>query len=103
MPKEHLVRHRAVFEKIKEASLKLKPTKCEFFKYKLTYLGHVVSEEGIQTNPKKVEAIQKWPIPTSVTEVHGFLGFTNYYCKFIKKYAQMAKPLYKLIAGENVA
>ena len=67
------------------------------------YLGHVVSDKGIQTNLKKVEAIQKGSIPTTFTEVHSFLGFTNYYHKFIKKYAQLAKPLYKLISGENVA
>ena len=67
------------------------------------YLGYVVSEEGIQIDPKKVEAIQKWPIPTNVTEVLSFLGFTNYSCKFIKKYAQVARPLYKLMSGENAA
>ena len=83
--------------------MKLKPSKCEFFKQQLTYLGHVVSMNGIQTDFKKVEAIQKWPILTNVTEVHSFLGFTNYYHRFIKKYAQVAKPLYKLISGENVA
>ena len=77
MPKEHLIRLRAVFEKFKEAGVKIKPLKCEFFKQKRTYLGHVVSEEGTQTNPIKVEAIQKWPIPTNVTEVCSFLGFTN--------------------------
>ena len=63
------------------------------------YLGHVVSDKGIQTDPK----IWKWPIPTNFTEVHSFLGFTNYYHKFIKKYAQVAKPLYLLILGKNVA
>ena len=76
---EHLLRLRAVFEKLKKAELKLKPSKCEFFKQELTYLGHVVSKCGIQTNPKKVEAICKWPVPTNVTKVRSFLGFTNYY------------------------
>ena len=90
MLKEHLVRLRAVFQKLKEAGLKLKPTKCEFFKQKLTYLGHVVSEEGINTDAKKAEVILKWPILTSVTKVYSFLGFTNYYHKFIRKYAQVA-------------
>ena len=47
--------------------------------------------------------IQKWPIPTNVTEVRTFLGFTNYYHRFIKKYAQIARPLYKLILGENAS
>ena len=66
------------------------------------YLGHAVSENGIQTDPKKVEAIQKWPIPTNIMEICSFLWFTNYYCGFIKKYAQVAKLLYKLISHENV-
>ena len=83
--------------------MKLKPSKCEFFKQELTYLGHFISKNGIQTDSKKVEAIQKWPIPTNVTEVRSFLGSTNYYWRFIKKYAQVVKPLYKLISGENTA
>ena len=58
-PGEHLFRLRAVFEKLKKTELKLKPSKCEFFKHELTYLGHVVSKSGIQTNPKKKEAICK--------------------------------------------
>ena len=78
-PEQHLTRLRAVFEKLKRAELKLKPSKCEFFKHKLTYLCHVVSKNGIQTDSKKVEAIHKWPVPTNVTEVRSFLGFTNYY------------------------
>ena len=102
-PEEHLVQLGAVFEQLKKAELRLKPSKCEFFKQELTYLGHVVSKTGIQTDSKKAEAIQKWHIPTNVTEVHSFLGFTNYYHRFLKKYAQVAKPLYKLISGENAA
>ena len=60
-----------------------------------------MSEKGIETNPKKIEAIQKWPIPTNITETQSFLGLCNYYHKFIKDYAKIAKPLYKLISGEN--
>ena len=67
------------------------------------YLGHTASKDGIQTDSKKVEAIHKWPVPTNVTEVRSFLGFTNYYQRFIKKYVQVAKPLYKLIWGENAS
>ena len=77
--KEHVVRLRVVFEKLKQARLKLKPSNCEFLRQEVTYLGHVVSKDGIQTDPKKVEAIHKWPIPTNMTEVRSFLGFTNYY------------------------
>ena len=68
----------------------------------MPFFGQVVSDKGIQTNLKKVEVIQKWPIPTNITEVCSFLGFTYYYYKFIRKYAQVAKPLYILISGENV-
>ena len=93
-PEEHVIRLRAVFEKLKQVRLKLKSSKCEICRQELTYLGHVVSKEGIQTDPKKAEAICKWPIPTNVTEVKSFLGFTNYHQQFIKKYAQVAKPLY---------
>ena len=54
---------RAVFEKSKQAGVKLKPSKYEIFRQELTYLGHVVSKDGIQTDPKKVDAICKWPTP----------------------------------------
>ena len=100
---EHLLRLRALFEKLKHVGLKLKPSKCKLFRQELIYLGHVVSKDGIQTDPKKVEAIHNWPVPTNVTEVRSFLGFTNYYQRFIKKYAQVVKPLYKLIWGENAS
>ena len=84
-----------------EAGLKLKPSKCEFFRTRVSYLGHIVSKDGIEMDPKKVKAIKAWPIPTSVTDVRSFLGFTNHYCRFIRGYAQIAKPLYKLISGKN--
>ena len=85
---EQLKRLRMVFEKLSASGLKLKPSKCEFFKQKLEYLGHIVSEEGIKTNPKKIEAIQKWPIPTNITETHSFLGFCKGLCKNSKTLVQ---------------
>ena len=96
-PKEHIQRLRGVFQKLHEAGLKLKPKKCEFFKTKLSYLGHIVSRDGIECDPKKIEAIQNWKRPITVHDVRSFLGFTNYYRRFIHKYAQMANPLNKLI------
>ena len=77
-PEEHLIRLRAVSERLKKAEF-IKPSKCELFNQELTYLGQVVSKHGVQTDSKKVEAICKWPVPTNVTEVRSFLGFTNYY------------------------
>ena len=101
-PEEHIEQLDAVLTKIEDAGLKLKPSKCEFFKRRIAYLGHIVSDKGIETDPKKIEAILKWPVPKTVHDVRSFLGFTNYYRKFIYKYAQKAKPLNKLISGDNV-
>ena len=81
--------------------MKLKPSKCEFFKRRIAFLGHIVSDKGIETDPKKIEAIVDWPIPKTIHDVCSFLGFTNYYRKFIYNYAQKAKPLNILISGEN--
>ena len=72
-----------------------------FLKDRLEYLGHVVSSQGIKTNPKKITAIINWPQPKNITQVRSFLGFCNYYRKFIKGYTQIAKPLYQLITGDN--
>ena len=73
-PEEHVERLEAVFKKLSSAGLKLKPSKCKFFKSQITYLGHIVSNEGIATDPKKIKAIQLWPRPEnsdSSTEIYG--------------------------------
>ena len=59
----YITRLEAVFKKISDAGLKLKPSKCEFFRKRIHYLGHIVSNKGIETDPKKIEAIIKWPGP----------------------------------------
>ena len=100
-PEEHVHRLEQVFEKLAAAGLKLKPSKCEFFKTEINYLGHVVSQEGIRTDDKKIEAIKNWPRPVTNTDVRSFLGFTNYYRRFIHKYSQIAKPLNSLIMGDS--
>ena len=61
----------------------------------------MVSAKGIETDPKKVEAVKNWTIPKTVTDVRSFLSFTNYYRQFIKDYARVARPLNTLILGEN--
>ena len=62
-PEDHLIRLHGIFEKLSTAGLKLKPSKCEFFKSKITYLGHIVLAKGIETDPKKIEAVKKWTVP----------------------------------------
>ena len=76
-------------------------TECEFFKSWVAYLGHIVSKNGIETDPRKIDAIKKWPVPRTVTELRSFLGFTYYYRKFIPRYAQIARPINQLVSGEN--
>ena len=78
-PEEHVHRLKAVISKLRAAGLKLKPTKCDLFKQQINYLGHVVSKEGVSTDPDKIAAVTEWPQPTTVTEVRSFLGFVSYY------------------------
>ena len=98
---EAIARFGTVFQKLREAGLKLQPSKCELFNTSLLYLGHIVSEDSIRTDPKKVEAVQQWPMPVTVTNVRSFLGLTNYYRRFLEGYARIARPLNNLISGEN--
>ena len=96
---EHLKRLEAVFQKLAAAGLKLKPSKCFFFKEEIDYLGHVVSGEDISTNPKKVEAVTKWPTPQTAYDARSFLGFVGYYKRFIKNFSQIATPIREVITG----
>ena len=96
---EHLKRLEAVFQKLCAAGLKLKPSKCFFFREEIEYLGHVVSGKGISTNPKKIEAVSKWPTPKTVYDVRSFLGFVGYYRRFIKNFSRITKPIREVITG----
>ena len=66
-------------------------------------MGHIVSSKGIEIDLKKVEAVKNWAVPKTVTDIRSFLGFTNYYRRFIKDYAKVVKPLNTLISGENAS
>ena len=87
--------------KLRAAGLKLKPSKCEFFTDHISYLGHFVSKDGVETDPKKIQIILDWPVPNTVYDMRSFLDFTNYYRKFMFWYSQIVKPLNGLISGEN--
>ena len=103
IPKDHLVLLRAVFENLKKAGLKLKPSECKVLKKSLIYLGHRILEGGLETDDSKIKVIQEWPVPKTVSWVKSSLGFTNYYCRFIYKYAQVIQPLYKVISGVDTS
>ena len=98
---EHEILLRKVFQKIREAGMKLSPKKCRFFQREIKCLGHVVSVEGISCDPSKTAAVSTWPVPTTVKDVQKFLGFTGFYRRFIKDYAKVARPLTELLRGSN--
>ena len=85
-----------VLNKLQGANLKLKPWKCTLFAKEVEFLGHVVSEAGIKTDPRKTEVVSSWPTPDNVHEVRSFLGFCSYYRRFIPQFAEVAKPLHCL-------
>ena len=91
--KEHLTRLKLVFDRLREANLKLKPSKCHFACESVNYLGFVVSLEGISPDPKKLEAVKSFPTPRSVKDVRSFLGLCNYYRRFVQGFANIASPL----------
>ena len=69
------------------------------FKNKVQYLGHIVSDEGVQTDPDKIAVLKDWPAPSNIMELHGFLGFAGYYRRFVCNYFKIAKPLNSLLVG----
>ena len=95
-PAEHLEHLEKVFLKLRAAGLKLKPKKCDFFQTQVNYLGHVLDKTGIRPNPKKFEAVRDWKRRQTVTQVRSITAFSNYYRKFVKSFAEVAKPLYRL-------
>lgn len=90
---EHLIALKKVFTTLRESNLKIQLDKTEFLKREAEYLGHIISDKGVKPNPKKISAIQKFPIPQTTKQIKSFLGLTGYYRKFIKDYAKIAKPM----------
>ena len=93
---EHLSHLKQVFDKLAAAGLKMSPKKCDFFRREVVFLGHIVSEEGVRTDPSKIAAVYEWPQPTKLKEVQAFLGLCGYYRKFIRGFSAIAQPLYRL-------
>ena len=92
-PEEHLDRLAQVFQRLPDAGLKLKPGKCCFAQAVVKFLGHIVSADGVATDPEKLRRVQEWPQPKNVSDLRAFLGLTGYYRRFIEHYAAKAAPL----------
>ena len=98
---EHLVHLRTVLEQFMEHGLKLKPSKCNFFRTEISYLGHKVSAAGMELGTDCLKGIAEISPPATYTQVRKFLGATGYFRCFIKGYTRIAKPLNDLLQGEN--
>ena len=89
--KEHLEYLEEIFSRLRAAGLKLKLEKSCFFKKHIQYLGHLISAEGIQPLPVKLESIAKMPAPQKSKEVKQFLGLVGYYRKFVPRFADISR------------
>ena len=94
---QHLGRLEEVFVRLAEQGLKAKLSKCKFFQREVNYLGHVVSTDGVATDPAKIEAVKEWKRPGHLAELRSFLGFASYYRRFVKDFAKLAAPLHQLV------
>ena len=90
---QHLEHLETVFSHLREAGLKMKCSKCDFFKKEIHYLGHLISIEGISPLPNKLDCIQHMPVPENAKEIKQFLGLTGYYRKFVPRFADISRPM----------
>jgi hypothetical protein len=93
---EHLERLAAVLSCLAKANLKLKASKCQLFQQEVRFLGHVISAQGIATDPDKIKVVENWPRPRNLQEVRSFLGLASYYRRYVARFADQAKALHLL-------
>jgi hypothetical protein len=95
--KKHLFHVDQVLHLLSQHQLFLKQSKCAFGTSEVEYLGHIVGKYGVRVDPKKIEVMQDWPRPKTLKRLHGFLGLTRYYHKFVKNYGKIVVPLTTLL------
>jgi hypothetical protein len=93
---EHLAHIRVVLQRLRDHKLYAAPKKCKFFQTRIEWLGHIVSNQGIEVDPRKTDSVNEWPTPKTVLQVMSFLGLASYYRRFIQDFSQVAAPLTNL-------
>ena len=93
---EHLERIRQVFQRFQNANLKIHPTKCEFFRLKVPFLGHIVSPESMQADLEKTSTVNRYPVPKNAAEVKIFSSLCSYYSKYVPDFAKIARLLHQV-------
>lgn len=93
----HIKAVKEILEVFRQQRLFLKPSKCTFLQEEIRYLGHIISGSSVKPDPVKLDGVRLWPIPTTLKQLRSFLGFLNYYRRFIHNYSEIARPLYNLL------
>ena len=99
---QHLLDVAETLEILKRNQLYAKRSKCEFCRTELTFLGHVLSKDGVKVDPRKIDVVRAWATPSSTMDVRQFIGLANYYRRFVPKYAELAAPLTALCSPTQV-
>jgi hypothetical protein len=94
---EHGQHLRVVLGKLRKHQLYAKFSRCEFWMQRVSFLGHVLTAEGVEVDPEKVKAVSEWKQPTSASEIRSFLGLAGYYRRFIEGFSKIAWPMAELL------
>jgi hypothetical protein len=98
---EHEIKFNQLMDRLRKAKLQLQPDKYEFLRYEVKYLGHVISENGVKPDPKKIEAVSNFPRPNKPKNIKQFLGLAGYYRRFILDFSKIAKQLTRLLKKDS--
>lgn len=94
---DHILHLSKTLEALRRNQLYVKLSKCTFATDQVSYLGHIISSDGVATDPSKIQAVADWPEPDNVTKLRGFLGLTGYYKRFVKNYGKICRRLHDML------